>query len=150
MEMNVFIGAQAAGKSSFYQSVFFDTHIRINLDMLRTRNRERILVEACLKARQPFVVDNTNATRAHRARYFLLAKRHDCVINGYYFQSIAQDCLERNRQRVRSPLPEVPERGIRGTISQLELPNLNEGFDRLYFVRIQDGSFTVEDWIDEV
>jgi len=37
MEAVIFVGLQAAGKSTFYRERFFDTHVRINLDMLRTR-----------------------------------------------------------------------------------------------------------------
>ena len=44
------------------------------LDMLRTRNREAILVRACIEARQRFVVDNTNPTQADRARYVVPAR----------------------------------------------------------------------------
>lgn len=73
MEMILFIGGQAAGKSTFYQQHFRDTHVRINLDMLRTRHREAILLEACLRMKQPFVVDNTNPTPEDRQRYIPLA-----------------------------------------------------------------------------
>ena len=59
----------ASGKSSFYRERFFDTRVRFNLDMLKTRHCERLLVEARIESRQPFVVDNTNATRMERARY---------------------------------------------------------------------------------
>jgi predicted kinase len=75
MEAVIFIGIQAAGKSTFYFQRFADTHVRINLDMLRTRRREQILVQACLVAKQSFVVDNTNVTRADRARYVPPARR---------------------------------------------------------------------------
>ncbi len=63
MEAIIFIGLQASGKSSFYKEKFIDTHIRINLDMLKTRYREKVLFDACLKAKQPLVIDNTNPTR---------------------------------------------------------------------------------------
>ena len=62
MEAVVFIGIQGAGKSSFYKERFFDTHVRINLDMVRTKRRQQVLLDACIEARQPFVVDNTNIT----------------------------------------------------------------------------------------
>jgi len=39
MEAIIFIGIQATGKSTFYKDNFFKTHIRINLDMLKTRKR---------------------------------------------------------------------------------------------------------------
>lgn len=72
MEAVIFIGIQATGKSTFSQQRFFSTHIRINLDMLKTRNRERTLPAACLEAKQPFVLDNTNLTREARAGYIKL------------------------------------------------------------------------------
>ena len=53
----ILIGIPASGKSTFYQPRFFFTHVRISLDMLKTRHRERLLVEACFTARQPFVVE---------------------------------------------------------------------------------------------
>ena len=69
MEAIIFIGIQGAGKSTFFKERFFDTHVRINLDTLRTRRREEILLNACLQSRQPFVVDNTNPLPADRSRY---------------------------------------------------------------------------------
>jgi len=60
MEAVILIGIQASGKSSFYKERFFDTHVRINLDMLKTKHRQRVLLDACLAGKQPFVVDNTN------------------------------------------------------------------------------------------
>ena len=150
MEMLVFIGAQAAGKSSFYKSRFFDSHVRINLDMLRTRNRERILIEACLNAQQPFVIDNTNASREQRSKYFDMVRDHKILISGFYFESIARKCIARNEDRDRSPLNDVPSVAIRGTINRLERPSFDEGFDRLFYVKISNSEFLIEDWKDEV
>ena len=60
MEAVILVGIQASGKTTFYRERFFETHVRLSLDMLRTRHRERLLVAACVAAQQPFVVDNTN------------------------------------------------------------------------------------------
>ncbi|MEQ9548531.1 MAG: hypothetical protein RIM23_02765 [Coleofasciculus sp. G3-WIS-01] len=43
MEAVILIGIQASGKSSFCRDRLYNTHIRINLDMLKTRHREAIL-----------------------------------------------------------------------------------------------------------
>src|SRR5215831_19902644 len=86
MQAVIFIGIQASGKSSFYLSRFFRTHIRINLDMLKTRHREDILLRACIEAKQRFVVDNTNPTVESRAKY-MIAKQAGFQMVGYYFQS---------------------------------------------------------------
>ncbi|MEO1133121.1 MAG: ATP-binding protein, partial [Cyanobacteria bacterium J06639_1] len=58
MQAIIFIGIQASGKSTFFAQKFADTHVRINLDMLKTRHREKCLLETCLEIGQPFVVDN--------------------------------------------------------------------------------------------
>jgi predicted kinase len=39
MQLVILIGIQGSGKSSFFKERFVDTHIRINLDMLKTRRR---------------------------------------------------------------------------------------------------------------
>ena len=57
----ILIGIPASGKSTFCKERLFDTHLRLNLDMLKTRHREKLLLQACIAAQQPFVVDNTNA-----------------------------------------------------------------------------------------
>ena len=74
MQLVLFIGVQASGKSTFYRQRFAESHLRLSLDMLRTRFREAILFDACLEAKQPMVIDNTNPSRQERARYILPAK----------------------------------------------------------------------------
>ena len=46
MEALIFSGIQASGKSMLFKAHFADTHVRINLDMLRTRHRQRLLISA--------------------------------------------------------------------------------------------------------
>lgn len=145
----IFIGIPAAGKSTFYRQRFFDTHVRINLDMLKTRHREKLLVEACLAARQPFVVDNTNAGVNERARFIGAARAAGFRVIGYYFSSGVQDALERNRQR--EGRARIPDKGVSGAAGRLELPTMAEGFDELWYVRMDgEGGFVVEEWRDEV
>lgn len=147
MEMVIFIGAQASGKSSFYRQRFSDSHVRINLDMLRTRHRESILLNACFEASQSFVVDNTNPCVADRGKYFELASRSrekQLRMTGFYFQSSIESCISRNRGRAVTQ--KIPEHAIAATVRKLELPSFKEGYDRLHFVRIVDGEFVVEDW----
>ena len=48
MEAIVFVGIQASGKSTFYRERFFATHVRISLDLLRTRHREGRFLQTCL------------------------------------------------------------------------------------------------------
>ncbi|HYM00030.1 MAG TPA: hypothetical protein VEZ90_13835 [Blastocatellia bacterium] len=76
------IGIQGAGKTTFCRERWYDTHIRLSLDMLRTRYREALLVSSCIQAKQPFVVDNTNITRADRERYIRPARAAGFKVTG--------------------------------------------------------------------
>ncbi|HJZ54545.1 MAG TPA: AAA family ATPase [Gemmataceae bacterium] len=148
MEAVVFVGLQGAGKSTFYKERFFASHVRINLDMVKTRHREKRLVQTCIETGQPFVVDNTNPTRAERAVHIRAAKEAGFRVVGFYFQSRVEECKRRNGQR--PPDQQVPLKGILGTARRMELPTRGEGFDGLHYVRIDDDSFVVEEWSDEV
>ena len=149
MEAVIFIGLQGAGKSTFYKERFFDTHLRVNLDMLKTRHREKCFLTTCVETGQRFVVDNTNPTRAERQVYIEAAKDAGFRVIGYYFQSRVEDCKRRNEQRPADR--QVPLRGILGTAGRMKLPSLDEGFDELFYVRIgEEGGFVVEEWQDEV
>ncbi len=147
MEAVLFTGIQGAGKTTFYKDRFFDTHVRISLDMLRTRHREAVLIDACINAKQKFVVDNTNPTKSDRERYIRPARRAEFTVIGYYFAVDLAGSKDRNLKRQdKTPIP-LP--GLLGTHKRLQIPTWEEGFDRLYYVRIGPGSrFIVEDWAE--
>jgi predicted kinase len=134
MEAVIFVGVQATGKTTFYRQRFFETHIRISLDMLKTRTRETLLLKACLNAKQPFVIDNTNLTKVNRAPYIELAKSLGFRITGYYFPAVVKEVLARNKQRTGKAVIPVP--AIFGSLKRLQPPTLDEGFDYLYHVSI--------------
>lgn len=149
MEAIIFIGIQGTGKSSFYRERFFHTHVRVNADMLKTKHRLRVLLKACLEARQPFVLDNTNVTRETRSEAIVQAKAAGFRVVGYYFRSDIASALARNNERVGAA--RIPEVGVLGTYKLLELPAFEEGFDALHYVRIDDdGKFQVAEWSNEV
>ena len=143
MQAVIFCGIQGTGKSTFYLQRFFDTHVRINLDMLRTRHREWLLLRTCIEAKQPFVVDNTNPTAAERARYILPAKDAGFRVLGYFFDTEVSDALARNARREGKR--RVHPAGVYGTRKRLQVPSRAEGFSELYCVRITgEGQFSVE------
>lgn len=145
MQAVIFIGIQASGKSSFYKERFFNTHVRINLDMLKTRTREDILLHACLRAKQPFVVDNTNPTVESRGKYIEAARDSRFQVIAYYFDSSLQEAIIRNASRTGRA--QVPSHAVIITYRKLQLPTIEEGFDAIYRVRLVPyGEFLVEDW----
>jgi predicted kinase len=137
----ILIGAQASGKSTFYLHTFFNTHIRINLDMLKTRHREKVIFQACLAAKQSVVIDNTNPTRQDRGRYIDPAKSQAFSVHGYYMMTSLEDCVQRNRTRADGLA--VPEPAIRSTWNKMEKPLFDEGFDELYTVELSEGDFLI-------
>ncbi|HEY8475350.1 MAG TPA: AAA family ATPase [Chloroflexota bacterium] len=146
LEVVVLIGLQASGKTTFYERYLAGTHVRISLDALRTRARERRALRAALEAGRSVVVDNTNPTKAERRRYVEIARAFHARVRGYYFQSTLARCLERNRRRPR-PVPAV---ALYVTHRRLELPSYEEGFDELFYVWLDErGEFHVEPWRGE-
>jgi predicted kinase len=148
METVIFCGIQATGKTTFFKEKFFKTHIRISLDQLNTRNKEQKFIETCLLTRQAFVVDNTNPTKEDRAKYIAIAKENKFKVVGYYFQSKLAEALTRNSQRMGKE--NIPEIGIKGTFNKLEMPGLEEGFDELYYVEIENNNFIIKEWTNEI
>lgn len=144
MQAVIFIGIQGTGKSTFFKERFFDTHVRISLDLLRTRSRERRFLEACLQSGQKFVVDNTNASVEMRKRYILPAKAAHFEVVGYFFEAEITEALRRNRTRPEAQ--RIPVQGIFATYHRTQPPSYEEGFDKLYRVKIDpQNSFQVEE-----
>ena len=142
MQLIIFTGVQASGKSSFYLLNLAHSHLRINLDMLQTRHRENIIFEACLASRTKMVIDNTNPTKADRARYIQRAKDAGFEVISYYFETDLKSTLERNNHRTGKA--NIPEVGVRATYKKLEAPSLDEGFDEVIKIRISgNGEFNI-------
>jgi predicted kinase len=139
MELVLFIGIPGSGKSTFYAQRFLNTHVRINRDMLRTETREKILFEACLRAKQPFVLDNTNVTSEKRASYIKQAKAARFRVIGYFFNCAVDEALKRNEQRIGKA--RIPNVAIYAMTKKLEVPGSSEGFDELFHVK---NDFTIE------
>ena len=148
MEAIIFIGLPGSGKSSFYKERFFNSHVRISLDLLKTRHREMRLLDVCLETEQRLVIDDTNPTKAERLRFIDRVKgaRVRYMVIGYYFESAVEDCLHRNSQR---PAAErVPDVAILSKAAELQLPSFDEGFEKLHYVRLTENGFVTNEWND--
>jgi predicted kinase len=144
VEAVLFVGIQGSGKTTFYRERFFETHVRLSRDMLKTPHRERLLLAACLEAKQPFVLDNTNALQSKRAEYIAPARAAGFRVIGYFFRCEPRDALRRNRQRPETRI--IPPAGLMATYKRLQPPSWSEGFDELHIVEINDqNKFVVQE-----
>ena len=87
------------------------------------------------------VIDNTNVSISERKKYIDIAKTHGYKIIGYYFRSAIDECRIRNDQRQGKK--KVPEIALRNKIAHLERPSKREGFDELFYVKIENNNFAV-------
>ena len=144
MEAVIFVGVQGSGKTTLYLERFFATHVRLSLDLLRTRRREQLLLAACIEAKQPFVIDNTNPTVEERARYIAPAIAAGFRVVAYHLDLPIAVCIKRNA--VRQGKQRIPAPAIYGTRKRLQPPTLAEGFQALYTVRLgEEGELVIEE-----
>lgn len=141
-EAIIFVGIPASGKSTFFnETILRDTHVRVSLDMLRTRHRESVIMKACLDADQSFVIDNTNSLVSDRARYIEAAREYGFRIVCFYFVPDFERSMEWNLKK-RAPLPEV---ALKAKMKILVEPKYDEGFDFVFDVQIlASGEFHVK------
>lgn len=140
----IFMGIQASGKTTFYEQMLADKgYTHISLDVLHTRKKEDLLLVDCLENGRSLVVDNTNPEVSVREKYITKAKEYGYQVIGIFFQSRVKDCMRRNEQRGLK----VPQKAIACTSRNLQLPSLEEGFDELYFVSINNNNqFKISPW----
>jgi len=149
MELVVFAGIPASGKTTFYRERFLATHVRVSLDLLKTRQREDILLFACFAAQQPVVVDNTNPLAEQRKRYVQLAKAAGFRAVLYFFDVSTRTAVGRNSGREGKA--KVARVAIFGSQKKLQRPTRDEEFDEMYRVTTGEGkgaaaAFIVEPW----
>jgi predicted kinase len=142
VELVIFVGLQASGKSTFFREQFATTHELVSKDHFpnnKNRNRKQTqLIEAALGAGSSVVVDNTNPTVEDRRPLIDLGRELGAKIVGYYFDSTVRQCVGRNRRRAGKD--QVPDVAIFATAKRLVLPSYSEGFDELFRVRVTDES----------
>jgi predicted kinase len=95
-----------------------------------------------------FVIDNTNITRKIRNKYILISREMAIPVIGYYFRTNLERSLQWNSRRTGKEC--IPNAGILGTHKRLEIPSIDEGFTKLFYVDIIDNNFIIKDWNDEI
>jgi predicted kinase len=152
MEVIIFIGLQATGKSTFYRQNFATTHELISKDLMSKRSgkesRQAQAIEIALEGGKSIVIDNTNPREIDRANIINQSRKYQVRIIGYYFASKVSESLERNSTRTGKAL--VPNVGIFATAKLLVQPEYGEGFDELFYVQIGgDDKFIITPWRKE-
>jgi predicted kinase len=143
MEAVILCGVQGSGKTTLYRDRFLETHVRVSMDLARTRAREAALMRTCLETGQRFVVDNTNPTPAERRVYVEAARAARFRVLGYLVEADEVEALARNAERTGKR--RVPAAGVVGTARRLIRPTLEEGFDELWHATgARDGGWRVD------
>jgi predicted kinase len=141
----VFVGLQASGKSTFFRERFAESHQHVSKDLFpnnRNKNRrQEHLLRASLSAGRCVVVDNTNPTLEDRRVLIGLGGEYGARIVGYFFEASVSECIRRNE--VREGKARVPNVAIYATAKKLVAPSIEEGFDELLRVRLNDSAFEV-------
>lgn len=133
LELIIFVGLQAAGKSSYYREHLAATHMHVSKDLMtNTRDRDAKqmkMIEQELRAGRSVVVDNTNPTPAVRAPLIALGHRLGARVLGCFFDATVKDAVARNR--LREGKARVPDVAIYVTARKLVRPSFDEGFDEV-------------------
>src|SRR3954467_9280251 len=137
MEAVILCGVQGSGKTTLYRDRFLETHARISLDLLRTRNREAKFLETCLATKQRFVVDNTNPAPADRARYIRPAREAGFRVVGYLVE--VDPALAAARNAERPAKRRGTGKGVGDTSQRLIRPAPEEGFEELWHATAAPG-----------
>jgi predicted kinase len=145
VELVVFVGLQASGKSTFFHERFAQTHQHISKDLFphnRNKNRrQEHLLHAALSVGRSVVVDNTNPTPEDRRPLVRIGQGYGAKVLGYYFDASVGECLRRNE--MREGKARVPDVAIYATAKKLVAPSIEEGFDAVLRVRLNDSAFEV-------
>jgi predicted kinase len=145
VELVEFVGLQASGKSTFFRERFAESHQHVSKDLFannRNKNRrQEHLLRAALSAGRCVVVDNTNPTLEDRRALIGLGGEYGARIVGYFFDAGVRECIRRNE--IREGKARVPDVAIYATAKKLVAPSIEEGFDAVLRVRLNDSAFEV-------
>lgn len=141
----ILIGIQASGKTTFCRKYFNDFNC-ISLDVIKTRKKEDTIITQIVKNGKNLVIDNTNPTKNERKKYIDIARQNGYKTIGLYFRSSVDECIKRNSARENH----IPLKGILAVAKKLEQPNYNEDFDELYYIKIENNKFIINEWNEEL
>ena len=132
-ELVVFVGVQAAGKTTYYHDNFAATHVHVSKDLMKSardkESRQRAQIAGALSEGRSVVVDNTNPTVYDRAPLIAIGREHGARVIAYYFEAPVRMAVARNQQREGKA--RVPNVAIFATQKRLVPPTIEEGFEEV-------------------
>jgi predicted kinase len=128
LEIVILVGIPGSGKTTLAVNSY-SNHVRINLDTLRTRNREDEEISNALSNGRDLIIDNTNTTKKSRSKYLRMAKLFGVSVRAVYLNCPLELALRRNT--LREGKRRVPDSAVRFYYKVLQPPKLEEGFDRI-------------------
>ena len=136
MELIIFVGVQASGKSTWYRNHLAATHVHVSKDLMpnaRDKDAKQLqMIAAALREGKSVAVDNTNPTPAVRAPLIALGRAAGARVVGYLFETVVKEAVVRNR--AREGRARVPDVAIYVTSKKLVPPSLEEGFDEVHVI----------------
>ncbi|KAL4944251.1 hypothetical protein BDV06DRAFT_187943 [Aspergillus oleicola] len=135
LELVIFCGSPAAGKSTFYWEYLKPLgYERVNQDILKTRPKCIKVAKEHLTAKRSVAIDNTNADVATRAEWIEAAKELNVPIRCVYFSASPALCKHNNAVRAANTSlnPEarksLPGIAFGDFARRFKEPTLAEGF----------------------
>jgi predicted kinase len=139
LELVIFVGLQASGKSTYFREYLSATHEHVSKDLFpraaKKDERQTQIIIGMLGAGKSVVVDNTNPTPVVRAPLIELGRRHGARVIAINFEATVKGSLERNRSREGDA--KVPDVAIFATSRKLKPATADEGFDEIRTVTIE-------------
>jgi len=133
VELIIFVGLQASGKSTWYHANLAATHVHVSKDLMPSARNKDVkqteLISAALRAGKSVAVDNTSPTPVVRAPLIALGRRFGARVSAYFFETAVKDAVARNR--LREGKARVPDAVIYITSKKIVPPSLEEGFDEV-------------------
>jgi len=137
----LFIGNYATGKTTFYNTYLKDT-AKIQVEEKVSRKTFQSIENMAISGLN-ITIDGNNPQKKDRKPIIETLKKKDYQIFAFYFCSITRDCIVRNRKRRNT----INENKIIKTEKLIELPNLEEGFSKIFYVELIDNNFNIENWV---
>jgi predicted kinase len=145
-EVAILVGLPGSGKSTFFRERLAATHDHVSKDLMpnarRRGERQLRLVNEALAQGRSVAVDNTNPARADRAPLIAAARAHGARVIAYLLLTPAREALARNS--TREGRARVPPVAIHSIARRMEIPTVDEGFDAVYQVAAEGGTFIVQ------